>query len=50
MKTEDSFDTLVLGGGIVGMSVGYGLARQGERVRVLDGSDDALRASRGTLA
>lgn len=42
-------DTLVLGGGVVGMSIAYGLARAGESVRVLDGSDDAFRASRGNF-
>ena len=34
---------------MVGMSVAYGLARAGERVRVLDDSDDAFRASRGNF-
>ncbi len=42
-------DTLVVGGGVVGLSVAYGLARAGESVCVLDGNDDALRASRGNF-
>jgi glycine/D-amino acid oxidase-like deaminating enzyme len=42
-------DTLVIGGGVVGMSIAYGLARAGERVRVLDGADDAFRAARGNF-
>jgi glycine/D-amino acid oxidase-like deaminating enzyme len=42
-------DTLVVGGGVVGLSIGYGLARGGDAVCVLDGSDDALRASRGNF-
>ncbi|MBI5719041.1 MAG: FAD-binding oxidoreductase [Burkholderiales bacterium] len=42
-------DTLVVGGGVVGMSVAYGLARAGERVRVLDEGDDAFRATRGNF-
>ena len=40
-------DFLIVGGGVVGMAVAYGLARAGQRVTVLDERDDALRASRG---
>jgi glycine/D-amino acid oxidase-like deaminating enzyme len=42
-------DVIVVGGGLVGMSVAYGLARQGARVNVLDEGDDAFRASRGNF-
>jgi glycine/D-amino acid oxidase-like deaminating enzyme len=49
MTASRSVDTLVLGGGVVGMAVAYGLARAGESVRVLDGSDDAFRATRGNF-
>ena len=42
-------DTIVVGGGVVGMSIAYGLARAGERVRVLDEGDDAFRAARGNF-
>lgn len=42
-------DTLVVGGGVVGMAIAYGLAKAGERVRVLDGADDAFRAARGNF-
>ena len=45
----NSIDTLVVGGGVVGLSIGYGLARAGDSVCVLDGCDDALRASRGNF-
>lgn len=47
--TVREVDTLIVGGGVVGMSVGYGLATAGERVRILDGADDALRAARGNF-
>lgn len=47
--TRSAVDTLVVGGGVVGLSIGYGLARAGDSVCVLDGSDDALRASRGNF-
>ena len=42
-------DTIVIGGGVVGLSIGYGLARAGEHVRVLDEGDDAFRAARGNF-
>lgn len=49
MKTTSEMDTLVLGGGVVGMALAYGLAKAGERVRVLDEGDDAFRAARGNF-
>ena len=39
-------DYTIIGGGVVGLSVAYGLARLGRRVIVIDGDDDAFRASR----
>lgn len=48
-KASGEFDTLVVGGGVVGMSIAYGMARAGDRVCVLDGEDDAMRASRGNF-
>jgi glycine/D-amino acid oxidase-like deaminating enzyme len=42
-------DTIVIGGGLVGIAIGYGLLRAGERVMVLDEGDDAFRASRGNF-
>ncbi|OHV08461.1 NAD(P)/FAD-dependent oxidoreductase [Kushneria phosphatilytica] len=46
-STQDT--TLVIGGGVVGMALAFGLARRGERVIVLDGSDRDFRASRGNF-
>ena len=42
-------DTIVIGGGLVGLAIGYGLLRAGERVTILDEGDDAFRASRGNF-
>lgn len=44
-------DTVVIGGGVVGSSIAWGLARSGiGDVLVLDGDDLALRASRANFA
>ncbi|SDO06066.1 FAD-binding oxidoreductase [Ensifer sp. YR511] len=48
--TADSVDFSIVGGGIVGMSIAYGLARKGQKVVVLDEGDTAVRASRGNFA
>ncbi|EJL02038.1 MULTISPECIES: FAD-binding oxidoreductase [Pseudomonas] len=40
---------IVIGGGLVGMAVAYGLARNGVDIQVLDQGDDAFRASRGNF-
>ena len=42
-------DVVVVGGGLVGSAVAYGLLRQGLSVAVVDGDDDAFRASRGNF-
>jgi glycine/D-amino acid oxidase-like deaminating enzyme len=39
-------DTVVIGGGVVGSAIAYGLAKRGMHVTVLDEGDDAFRASR----
>lgn len=53
MKTSEKrhFDGeyAVVGGGIVGLAVAYGLAKLGKEVVVLDEGDDAIRASRGNF-
>ena len=43
-------DVAVVGGGVVGASIAWGLARKGTRVAVLDEGDTAFRASRGNFA
>ncbi|MBZ8134504.1 FAD-binding oxidoreductase [Afifella sp. IM 167] len=42
-------DTIVIGGGLVGAAIAYGIAREGESVTVLDEGDVAFRASRGNF-
>lgn len=41
--------TIIVGGGLVGMATAYGLARLGQQVCVLDEGDSAFRASRGNF-
>ena len=50
MTTPDEFDVAVLGGGLVGTAIAWGLTRLGQRVAVLDEGDVAFRASRGNFA
>lgn len=42
-------DYAIIGGGIVGLSVAWGLLKRGLRVTVLDGDDGSFRASRGNF-
>lgn len=49
MKPLLSAETLVIGGGVIGMAVAYGLARAGQTVTVLDQGDDVFRAARGNF-
>jgi glycine/D-amino acid oxidase-like deaminating enzyme len=42
-------EVIVIGGGLVGGSVAYGLSRQGLNTLVLDGGDRPFRASRGNF-
>jgi glycine/D-amino acid oxidase-like deaminating enzyme len=46
---SQSADVLVIGGGLVGAALAYGLAREGARVTVLDEGDGGFRASRGNF-
>jgi len=49
VSASHDVDTIVVGGGMVGMSLAYGLARGGESVLLLDEGDDAFRAARGNF-
>lgn len=42
-------DTVVIGGGVVGAAIAWGLCRLGIRVTVIDGADQAQRASRANF-
>jgi octopine oxidase subunit B len=42
-------DVIVVGGGMVGAAIAYGLARAGAKVAVLDDGDTAYRAARGNF-
>lgn len=44
-----SGETIVVGGGLVGLATAYGLACRGAAVRLLDQGDNALRAARGNF-
>jgi glycine/D-amino acid oxidase-like deaminating enzyme len=42
-------ETIVVGGGLVGLAIAYGLACEGQSVRILDQGDVAWRAARGNF-
>lgn len=44
-----SADVIVVGGGLFGSAIGYGLVQSGQQAVVLDEGDDALRAARGNF-
>ena len=46
----NDYDVAVIGGGLVGSAIAWGLAKAGQRVAVLDEGDVAYRASRGNFA
>ena len=47
---REQTEIAVVGGGLVGAAIAWGLARLGKRVTVLDEGDNAFRASRGNFA
>jgi glycine/D-amino acid oxidase-like deaminating enzyme len=50
MPGTRNYDVAVVGGGLVGAAIAWGLARVGRSVAVLDEGDVAYRASRGNFA
>ena len=44
-----SADVIVVGGGMFGAAIAYGLARRNVDTVMLDGADDAMRAARGNF-
>ena len=46
---RDDYDVVVIGAGLVGAAIAYGLARAGQQVAVLDEEDATYRASRGNF-
>ena len=44
-----SFDAIVIGGGLVGSAIAYGIGRTGLKVALIDEGDIAYRASRGNF-
>lgn len=50
LLTMNEFDAVVIGGGVVGSAIAWGLAGPDTRVCVLDEGDVAFRASRGNFA
>jgi glycine/D-amino acid oxidase-like deaminating enzyme len=47
--TARRFDAMVIGGGLVGSAIAWGLRREGLSVALLDEGDAAYRASRGNF-
>src|SRR6266576_2082028 len=45
----ERYDAIVIGGGLVGSAIAYGLARVGQKAALLDEGDVAFRASRGNF-
>ena len=46
---RQDYDVLIVGGGVTGAAVGYGLAKAGVRVGILDATPDVDRASRSNM-
>jgi len=49
MQTTNQFDYAIVGGGVVGLSLAYGLSRLDRTVTVIDEGDLGLKASRGNF-
>ncbi|MCW2240054.1 NAD(P)/FAD-dependent oxidoreductase [Azospirillum canadense] len=48
--TRSDYDVAVIGGGLVGSAIAWGLAQHGQKVAILDEGDIAVRPSRGNFA
>ena len=48
-SAKSNFDAIIAGGGLIGLSIGYGLSRLGLSVLLLDAEDTAIRAARGNF-
>jgi glycine/D-amino acid oxidase-like deaminating enzyme len=44
-----TFETIIVGGGLVGAAIAYGLSKQGQSVLIVDQGDTAFRAARGNF-
>ena len=49
-KQKSDYDVAVVGGGLLGSAIAWGLGRLGKRVAVLDEGDITKRASRANFA
>ncbi|GGF04524.1 FAD-dependent oxidoreductase [Aliidongia dinghuensis] len=49
VKAAGAFDALVIGGGLVGAAIAWGLARAGAETALIDEGDVAFRAARGNF-
>src|SRR6185369_1785666 len=49
-RMSEDYDIAVIGGGLVGAALAWGVAGEGRRIAVLDEGDVALRAARGNFA
>ncbi|CAL8481226.1 NAD(P)/FAD-dependent oxidoreductase [Caballeronia sp. S22] len=49
LEISKSYDAVVIGGGLVGSAVAFGIAREGAKVLIIDEGDDAFGASVGNF-
>ena len=47
--TKTFFDTIIIGGGLVGSAIAFGLQRLGAKTLLIDEGDTAFRAARGNF-